>query len=145
MGVVKRIVIELTEDERIKIEGEGYNTPEEGIELIHGCLNYIYGEEVVLMTKKDNEELKRKTYEKGRELNTITTFIKTLLLLKKMGLLNKDVLEILRDMMELNRVLIPEEVDKMDKEALTLLNEVKNEGKYNRLFHKYFSRDIMYG
>ncbi|CEL25431.1 hypothetical protein [Methanobacterium formicicum] len=145
MDIIKRIVIELTEDEKIKVKGEGYKTPEEGIELIHGCLNYIYGEEVVLMTKNDCEELNRKIEEKGRELNTLTTFIKTLLLLKKMGILDKDVLEILRDMMELSRVLTPEEVDEMDKVAMTLLKEVKDEGKYKVLLRKYFSSDIMYG
>lgn len=145
MDIIKRIVIELTEDERIKIKGEGYKTPEEGIELIHGCLNYIYGEEVVLMTKNDSKELKRKIEEKGMELNTLSTFINTLLLLKKMGMLDKDVLEILRDMMELNKVLTPEEVEKMDKEVITLFKKIEEEGKYKGLLRKYFSRDIMYG
>lgn len=144
--VIKRVIIERMEDGDIKVREEGYKTPEESMELIHDCLSQLYGEEVVLMREKDNIELRKMMEEKGRELNTLATFINSLLILSKMGMLDRDVLDTLKSMRYTYEGLSPEDRDKLDNEGLKLFKKMAKEEKdYIKLFSNYSGKDRMYG
>jgi hypothetical protein len=144
--VIKRVIIELNEDGDIEVREEGYKSPEESMKLIHDCLSQLYGEEVVLMREKDNIELRKMMEEKGKELNTLATFINSLLILRKMGMLDMDVLETLRSMRDTYEGLSPEDRDKLDNEGLKLFKEIAEEEKeYKKLFSDYSGKDRMYG
>jgi hypothetical protein len=143
--IIKRVIIELKEDGDIKVREEGYKSPEESMELIHECLSQLYGEKVVLMREKDNIELRKMMEEKGRELNTLATFINSLLILRKMGMLDKDVLETLRSMRDTYEGLSPEDRNKLDNEGLKIFREIdEEEEEYKKLFSNYSGKDRMY-
>lgn len=143
--IIKRVIIELKEDGDIKVREEGYKSPEESMELIHDCLSQLYGEKVVLMREKDNIELRKMMEEKGRELNTLATFINSLLILKKMEMLDRDILETLRGMRDTYEGLSPEDRNKLDNEGLKLFKEIGEEEKeYKKLSSNYSSKDRMY-
>ena len=147
--VRKRIIIELRDDESMIMRGEGVCDSDKAIEFLQAALNNIFGEPIVILTEKDLEKSKNTTEmtdEKLKELSTLTNFINTLLLLKKIGILDKDVLQTLREMRLTTTLLTPEENEEINTEGAILFKKMKEEDKSNeKLFSKYPSTDRMYG
>jgi hypothetical protein len=130
--VIKRLVIELKDDESMIMRGEGVCDSDKAIELLHTTLNNIFGEPIVMITEKDSRKIKstiKMTDEKLKELSTLTNFINTILLLKKIGILDKDVLQTLREMRLATTLLTPEENEEMNTESANLFKKMKEEFK----------------
>jgi hypothetical protein len=146
--VLKRIILELRDDKSIIMRQEGLNNSDKAIELLRAALNNIFGEPMVIITEKDNKKIKstlKMTDEKIKELSTLTNFINTLILLKKIGILNKDVLQTLREMRITTTLLTPKENEEMNTESAILFKKMKEEDKAKKLFSKYSGTDLMYG
>jgi len=130
--VIKRLIIELKDDESIIMRGEGVCDSDKAIELLHTTLNNIFGEPIVLITEKDSKKIKNSMKmkdEKLKELSTLTNFINTLLLLKKIRRLDKDVLQTLREMRIATTLLTPEENAEMNTKSANLFKKMKEEDK----------------
>jgi hypothetical protein len=130
--IIKRLLIELKDDESMIIRREGVCDSDKAIELLHAALNNIFGEPMVIITEKDNRKIKstmKMTDEKLKELSTLTNFINTLILLKKIGILDRDVLQTLRKMRIATTLLTPEENREMNIESANLFKKMKEEYK----------------
>ena len=129
--VIKKLIIELKDDESMVMRGEGVCDSDNVIELLHATLNNIFGEPMVIMTERDSKKFKNTMMndEKLKELSTLTNFINTLVLQKKIGILDKDLLETLREMRIATTLLTPQENEEMNRESVNLFKRMKEEEK----------------
>jgi len=131
--VIKRLTIELKDDGSMIMRGKGVCDTDKAIELIQTTLNNIFGQPMVIIPEKEGKKFNNMAKindEKLKELSSLTNFINTLLLQKKIGILNKDVLQTLREMRIATTRLTPEENEEMNIESTNLFKKMKEEESY---------------
>jgi hypothetical protein len=147
-NIIKRLIIELKDDESMIIRGDGVYDSDKAIELLLAALNNIFGEPIVIITEEESKKIKSKmkmTDMKLKELSTLSNFINTLLLLKKIGILDNDVLQTLIEMRKSTTLLTPEEKEEMYTETAIIFEKLKKEEITKKLFSKYSSSEMSYG